>query len=168
MAAAERICQWCGHHAGWQMYDHKHNHIQICPHHRSAFKNASAVLHIFQPGPYDIHRRSGRDMMSAYHVGEWQWSGFRNEHEYLAEYNIKLVYRRQYVLEVKGPDHAGIVDGLYQGDTYEIGTMLRRIRRLVNNKKLKIVRHNMTYRNWWMIRTKHYNPTIEMQNIVID
>lgn len=155
MAAIEKICEFSGEYPSWLMYGYKRNHIQIMPKYRKKFHGADAVLHIFKGEEQLVKFKSGKiDRIQSYSPSSMlnYEPPFANEKEYLdylKEMNgYHLKARCWYALEVKDEGLQGDVEGLYAESTHRPICVVRRMKRLVRNSKLKVIKHDCTFQQW--------------------
>lgn len=140
MAGIEKVCEYSGRQEGGVMYAYKRNSIQVLPEYRKLFRGKSFDLFLFQP----VWIWEGNWFTTEYNAIEMTWPcySFRNEAEYIKwyakQYRVRLTLRYEYLLYV--PDVPGQVNGLYFNSTYELGTMYRKIKRLMRARKLNPIR----------------------------
>lgn len=126
MAAIEKVCEFSGEYSGWNMYRYKHNHIQIMPEYRKLFAKCKCVLVIHKKEMRYIHNDGSS--MSADH----------------SDYAIRLGYKLKpsytYSLVVLDENLQGQVEGVYLNWSNDISTVIRKMKRLTKNPKLKIIK----------------------------
>ncbi|MDK9790038.1 hypothetical protein [Vibrio sp. D431a] len=155
MAAIEKICEFSGEYPAWLMYGYKRNHIQVIPKYRKMFRGAQATLHFFKGEPCLVRFKGGEiDRITSYHSNDLSIYGdaFANEKEYLRflrkEKRQYLRERCWFALEVFDEQLKGEVEGVYTETTLSPKCVIRRIKRLVADNKLKVVRHDCSIVQW--------------------
>ncbi len=124
MAGIEKVCEFSGEDAGWEMYGYKRNQLQILPKYRKLFRRAEHTLYI----KFDSLR--------------WQFNcGGDTDYDPNWEYRLKgmIVGGYNYVLKVESSELMGKVVGEYSNYTTHLPTVKRKLKRLLRCKKLNIV-----------------------------
>lgn len=138
MSGFEKLCEFSGEHCGWNMHHIKHNHIQILPKFRKNFRHAEARLVI-----RDVKAYWDNDgilmQLQPFHLQGWipGKSDSATPHEVLAHEKKKggrLVLQYNYALIVDEKSLSGIVRGTYRNFSYDIGTVRRRLSRMLGYK----------------------------------
>ena len=161
MAAIEKVCEFSGEYPAWLMYGYKRNHIQIIPKFRKKFHGATAKLHIFAPEQRLITFNKGNLSTSRYYdsLGANDYNPpFANEKEYInylrCECKLYMAQQHWFALEVFDKHLQGEVEGVYAETTYSLACVVRRMKRLVRNNRLEIIKHSCSYNEWDDIREK--------------
>lgn len=134
MAGIEKVCEFSGvtpdhpELGGWIMKRWKRNHIQINPKYRPLFKGCDHFLRItgFEIQEWDKH---GYSTPCA-----WQAGNYNSARAYIDEQkkhgrHMRIQY--EYVLEVFDEDLQGKVDGKYKEWSFNLKTVIRKMRRMV-------------------------------------
>lgn len=126
MAGIEKVCEYSGEGCGYMMYKWKRNHIQIKPEHRKLFKNVKCTLYITLKGIRYEHRtgwvQDASEHVNYHNMTEQQWldyAGYRKIPEYY------------YILVVDDKKLFGVVEGVYLNWSSKIGTVKRKLKRMV-------------------------------------
>lgn len=152
MAGIEKICEISGEYGSHDMYGYKRDLIQVMPLHRKKFAKAKHMIHIFKPRPYFQYKGAfsryeiNENLMHHY---EPPFDNMKDLIDYKIKYeNVRLVHDYDYVLCVEEKDLFGNVNGRYVNNTLNIGTMKRKMKRLLKCKKLNIKYHDCSYYEW--------------------
>ncbi len=135
MAAIEKICEFGSEeYLGYQMRDHKKNLIQVNPSARRNFKNKKATLIIHAIEWRAVYKQRG----------EIQWSGSPSEDDYYSSTFNWYVPEYTYSLNFDQDELQGIVEGKYLNYTYDLGTTIRKLKRLVGGNKYLTIKKEIT------------------------
>lgn len=141
MAGIEKVCEYSGEYPGRLMYGYKRNHIQVVPKYRKDFRGKFHILYIEKnPAQLQMFYRGNRNVYSSFDTLDQQ--------NYTMVYNgslycnrtcrsVRLVKEYTYMLYV--PSMLGRVEGCYINYTTELGSLKRRLKRMLRCKKLNIV-----------------------------
>ena len=146
MAGIEKICEFSGEHAGYDMYGFKHNHIQIKPEYRKNFKGCAMMLIFYRTRPDDTTFVIKGNKLIEVNLVEYDL--IINQEDPNSEWYDKL---------------AGRVNGVYHNWYYTSSkktTVIRKLRRLVGGKKfLTVVNHDnhREHRCEYQIARSQYN-----------
>lgn len=111
MAGIEKVCEYSGEYVGYKMYGYKHNGLQIMPQYRKLFRGCNAILYI---------RKEAEDPLRFRHKG----------------YYYDLI---DYCLLVRDESLQGQVAGFYFNWTIDTKAVIRKLKRITRNYKLKVV-----------------------------
>ena len=143
MAGIEKMCEIDGDHCGWDMYNWKHNQLQIKPEYRKLFRGDKGKL-VFEFQKYLLEDTTpGGKYVTWYNEGRMKFFDppFKCEEEY-KEYLRNLGYRfikeYKYTYITDNPELQGRVEGEYVGFTRSPSTVIRKIKRLTRNYNLGI------------------------------
>lgn len=132
MAGIEKICELSGEYPGWEMRAFKRNHIQIMPHHRKKFRGAKATLTIeFDELRVYDRWRGGYSRACPWRLMDYDFAidwFFEAEHHYEKQ---RFVVAYKYTLQVEDEHLQGEVQGKYVEWTTEIGSTVRRLKRMI-------------------------------------
>lgn len=130
MSAIEKICEFgSDEYLGYEMRKHKKNLIQVNPSARHNFKNKKCTLIIHNGEWCEVWKPRGKILTSTipndYYSGPDRW--------YIKEW--------YYTLKFEQEELQGRVDGEYRNWTYDLGTTIRKLKRLVGGSKyLTVIR----------------------------
>lgn len=135
MAGIEKICEFSGEHCGSDMYSWKTNHIQVKPEFRNQFRGCSHVLEI-KTDEARYQDRFGSSMCRKGYAEDGMCWGkdFSSESEankFYKRMGYRPVTEYVYTLIVEDKHLQGNVEGRYINYTTNLGTMLRKMKRLV-------------------------------------
>ena len=124
MAAIEKVCEYgSDEYLGFDMYKHKKNHIQVNPSARKYFKNKKCTLYIKLGEWVEVWKPRGTILTYSrpdiYYNGPDRW----------------FVRHWDYMLKFEQPELQGNVDGEYINHTFDLGTTVRKLKRLVGGTK---------------------------------
>ena len=111
MAGVEKVCEYSGEHGGYKMYEYKRNGLQIMPQYRKLFRGCNAVLYI---------RKEEEDPLHFKHKGCY----------------YDLI---DYCFLVRDNHLQGTVHGFYFNWTIDTKMVIRKLKRITRNYKLKVV-----------------------------
>lgn len=127
MAGIEKVCEFSGEDAGWEMYGYKRDQLQILPKYRKLFRGAEHTLYV----KFDSLRwKFNCGGYTDYDPEDKHWK-FRSKGQVVKEYWFDL--------KVKSPELIGKVGGVYSNHTLHLPTVKRKLKRLLRCKKLNIV-----------------------------
>lgn len=143
MAGIEKICEYSGEYPGPAMYGYKRDLIQVMPEYRKLFAKQEHTLFISRqvelwerfPGLKGVIGSLYSNELEKHNRKYYSWRSWRKVWERFVE--VKTVKHREYCLYI--PSLPGNVDGFYYNYTYSVGTMKRKLKRLLKVKKLNIV-----------------------------
>lgn len=142
MAGIEKVCEFSDEYIGPDMYEYKHNHIQIHPRYRKKFRGASHTLYIEKKTVY-LRDKLGLIRLYDPQEKEEYTPPFRSHREYF-DY-VRYFDRRHVVnqfdfnLQIHDPELHGITEGGYRETTRHLPTLKRRLRRMLRCKTLNVV-----------------------------
>lgn len=146
MAFLEKVCEYSGSYPGPDMYKHKRDHIQIMPEHRKEFTHKDHVLYVKRG--YETYHATGGFISSleqAYykdrvftHNGDWfMWGAWCGKPGYESYKKIRV--RKEYTYDLYVPSLPGRVRGHYINQTRSLGSLKRRLKRMLKCRKLNVV-----------------------------
>ena len=145
MAAREKICEFSGEYASWDMYGYKRDQLQIMPKYRRLFRGAKAKLYVKRDDLHWVKRCSRVPVGDPLeHIkGRYAIDGPLTKREingYLRDYHGQgyLAYTYDYTFVVEDPALAGRVDGEYSGYSHDLTTVKRKLRRLLRCRSLEV------------------------------
>jgi len=157
MAGIEKVCEFSGEYPGWLMYGYKRNHIQIMPVHRKAFAHKEHTLYIQKKTRlYEIFRGGGSytdaidKYCPEYSCFKWHGHWWKYSRRTGIAHRAIVKWQHEYCLHV--PDNQGEVGGLYYNHTFDLGSVKRRLKRMLKCKKLKIVYIDDIYKDTEFLR----------------
>ena len=145
MAAIEKICEFSGEYGSYDMYNWKRTSIQIMPHHRKKFRGCNSVLYITKkPDDIFLSESKGFKYFASHLKGKTKKEIKRYikenyEKGYIRNPNTKVIYRYEYWLQVENDELQGRVEGRYFETSFHLKTVIRKIKRLTRNYRLKII-----------------------------
>ncbi len=153
MAGIEKICEYSGEYPGYHMYRYKRDSIQILPKYRKLFRDKQATLIFFKSDDICYYRVNGlvysfdpNDDRYKFFDGTWYiWNPDRKNPEIEIAHKITVFKEHTYALIV--PELPGEVDGIYMNWSYNKGTVIRKLKRIIG-KTLKIEKSDLTYREY--------------------
>lgn len=135
MAGIEKICEFGSEdYLGWDMYKHKHNLIQVNPEARHNFKNKKATLIIHAIEWRAVYKNRGDIQCSTSPSEDDCYSSIVNW--YVPQYTYSLNFDQE--------ELQGIVEGKYLNYTYDLGTTIRKLKRLVGGNKYLTIKKEIT------------------------
>lgn len=148
LAGIEKVCERSGDYPGHLMYKYKRASIQVCPQYRKEFKGQKHVLFIFEPEVQYAEKRYPHVLHDKHRVEEVKYfhdDGLCIDPGY-GKYWIRARVSKEYYYLLYVPDIPGQVDGKYVNWSRTLGTVKRKISRLIGGKyHLNIVRSEMTW-----------------------
>jgi hypothetical protein len=154
LAAIEKVCEFSGDYPGPDMYAYKRASIQVCPQYRKEFKGQKHVLFIFSPDEKYLARKGGRRYRQSYdknrveEVKYFTGSGVCIDPGY-GNHWIPVRTLKEYYYLLYVPDLLGQVDGEYINWSYNIGTVRRKLKRLLGSRTNLLTYHSpYTWEEW--------------------
>lgn len=132
MAGIEKVCEYSGEYPGHDMYNWKRNSIQVMPKYRKLFRGAEVEL---------IFDRSTADLFRVAKGNHFKYNTLEENYQSDPYYYSRvsgILCEYTYTLLVKNPELQGEVGGEYVNYSYKPKTVLRKMKRLTRNYRLKI------------------------------
>lgn len=136
MAGIEKICELTGDYEGYDMYASKRNSIQVLNKYKKTFRGAKATLIILKPEARRFYR------------GFTMSSRWRDED---SQYHHQKTWKRlqyPYILKVEDEELQGRVNGKYINFSYNISDVKRRLKRMLRDPNLKVIKLDKTLREY--------------------
>lgn len=143
MAGIEKICEYSGEYPGHAMYGYKRDLIQIMPEYRKLFAKQEHILYISKevklwetfPSSPGIYGSLYKEELEKHNKKYYAWRRWKKGWEKFK--HIHVAKQREYCLYV--PSLPGNVEGYYYNHSYSIGTVKRKLKRMLKTKKLNTV-----------------------------
>lgn len=130
MAASEKVCEFgSDEYLGYEMRKHKKNLIQVNPSARHNFKNKKCTLIIHRGEWCAVNKERGKI----------RWSSTPSDDDCNSNTVNWYVKEWYYTLKFEQEELQGQVDGEYLNWTYDLGTTIRKLKRLVGGSKYMTV-----------------------------
>ncbi len=145
MAAIDKICELSGEYGYSNMFLWKKNSIQVMPKFRNKFRKSNSVLYIKKVPTdvfYDVSRFYDVSALDTFiymsnkqrkaHISWFYSQGI------IGNPNIRVINNYMYCLKVLDSHLQGEVNGNYINWSRNIKTVIRKIKRITRNYKLKV------------------------------
>lgn len=166
MAAIEKVCEFSGDYPGPDMYAYKRASIQVCPQYRKEFNGQKHVLFIFKPDEKYLARKGGRRYRQSFdkhrveEVKYFTGGGVCIDPGY-GKYWIPVRTIKEYYYLLYVPDLPGRVDGEYVNWSYNIGTVRRKLKRLLGSRMALLTYHlPYTWEEWCELSNEERNTIL--------
>lgn len=145
MAGIEKVCEFSGEYGSGSMYVHKRDHIQILPKWRKYFQGAKHEFYVTGKELRYRERGTGFTIMAESINDEYRYfysDVYSSFQEFLKGRGYTPYFEYEYVLHIFDEHLQGEVKGKYLNYSSNLGSVKRRLKRMLRCKKLNVVKKN--------------------------
>lgn len=176
MAGIEKVCELSGEYGGGEMYEWKKCHIQIKPEYRKHFKGANHTLHVFKK-PKRVkcpefgivftpdENDKDNDIFNMEETPILEYALEVHDDKLLGDVSgLYVNYLRFHGTKAPNIKFEKIGGEYYQfidnrrltpySRNEKLTTVYRKLKRMLKCKKLNIIKHNITFEDWYAGQTK--------------